>query len=310
MLYLANEYREHYGQLYSGHFNSHMSLNMNCFIRCVTLALTWFLVCTPVRSAAESGAALTKRNGLEGKRDRNRLTKPKLDLSVPAPSELMPTEERELSKRVGRKIPTIDGENEEGQSAESSAPLPNTMDGLNDTRMLGIGDRLSFKVVEDEIAPRSLVVTDSLEIDVPYIGRVPVGKKTCKQFAFYVKSALEKEYYHRATVLVGLDAAGNATRAASRGKIYVMGQVRSPGPMDIPMDEAFTVTKAILRAGGFGPYANKRKVKLIRGGKYESLGKPIIIDCAEILDKGHWSKDVELKPEDIITVPEKLISIF
>ncbi|MEO7863164.1 MAG: SLBB domain-containing protein [Nitrospirales bacterium] len=222
----------------------------------------------------------------------------------------MSTAETESARGVGKRIPAVDEANDEDRSADSSVPLPNTMDGLNDTRMLGIGDRLSFKVVEDEIAPRTLVVTDSLEIDVPYIGRVPVAKNTCRQFAFYVKRQLEKEYYYRATVLVGLDAAGSATRAASRGKIYVMGQVRSPGTMEIPMDESFTVSKAILRAGGFGPYANRRKVKLIRGSKNESSEKPIIIDCAEILDKGQRSKDVELKPEDIITVPEKLINIF
>jgi len=193
---------------------------------------------------------------------------------------------------------------------DSSVVLPNTMDGLNDKRPIGIGDRLSFKVVEDEGPARPLVVTDSGEIDVPYIGRVSVGNKTCKQFALYVKRLLEKEYYFQATVIVGLDSAGSSTRAASRGKVYVMGQVRTQGPQDIPVDEVLTVSKAILRAGGFGPYANKKKVRLVRGGKTNSALKPIIIDCVEILDKGKWNTDVEVNPDDIITVPEKLINIF
>ena len=38
--------------------------------------------------------------------------------------------------------------------------------------------------------------------------------------------------------------------------------------------------------------------------------KPTIIDCVEILEKGQWDKDIELNPEDIITVPEKLINLF
>ena len=99
-------------------------------------------------------------------------------------------------------------------AASSYIPLPNTMDGLNDKRPLSIGDRLSFRVVEDEGPPRTLSVTDSAEIDVPYIGRVPVANKTCKQFAYYIKRLLEKEYYYQATVIVGLDAAGAGTRAA------------------------------------------------------------------------------------------------
>jgi protein involved in polysaccharide export with SLBB domain len=89
-----------------------------------------------------------------------------------------------------------------------------------------------------------------------------------------------------------------------------MGQVRSPGPQEIPADEAYTVSKAILRAGGFGPYADKKKVKLIRGGKSGASSKPVFINCIDILDKGQWEKDVEISPEDIITVPEKWINIF
>lgn len=198
----------------------------------------------------------------------------------------------------------------EDVSSISSVPLPNTMDGLNDKRPLSIGDRLSFRVVEDEGPARTLSVTDSGEIDVPYIGRVPIANRTCKQFAYYVKRLLEKEYYYQATILVGLDAAGVGTRTVSRGRVYVMGQVRSAGPQDIPADEAYTVSKAILRAGGFGPYANKKKVKIVRGGKSGANSKPIFVDCAEILDKGHWDKDVEVRPDDIITVPERMFNVF
>ena len=191
-----------------------------------------------------------------------------------------------------------------------SIPLPNTMSGLNDKRPLAVGDKLSFKVVEDEGAPRSLTVTDSYEVDVPYIGRVPVANKTCKQLAYYVKSLLEKDYYFQATVIIGLDAAGAGARTASRGKVYVMGQVRKEGPQDIPIDEVLTVSKAILRAGGFGPYANKKKVRIMHGGGSGYASKPTIVDCVEILEKGKWDKDVELNPEDIVTVPEKLINLF
>ena len=198
----------------------------------------------------------------------------------------------------------------EDAASASAIPLPNTMDGLNDKRPLSIGDKLSFRVVEDEGSPRTLSVTDSAEIDVPYIGRVPVGNKTCKQFAYYIKRLLEKEYYYQATVIVGLDAAGMGTRAASRGRVYVMGQVRNPGAQEIPIDEAYSVGKAILRAGGFGPYANRKNIKVVRGGKSGANGKTIIVNGAEILDKGHWDKDVEIGPDDSITVPEKLINLF
>lgn len=213
------------------------------------------------------------------------------------------------SPKAAKKPVSTDADEDRGRDY-ADAQLPNTMDGLNDKRPLGIGDRISFKVVEDEGAPRSLTIADSNEMDVPYIGRVTVGNKTCKQFAYYVKKLLEKDYYYQATVLIGLDSAGNGARASSRGRIYVMGQVRSPGTQELPVDETYTVAKAILRAGGFGPYANKRNVKLVRGGKEVKGSKPLIIDCAEILDKGLWDKDVEVSPDDVITVPERLINLF
>ena len=209
-----------------------------------------------------------------------------------------------------RKALQVEPDAEEKNDVSNAAFLPNTMDGLNDKRNLMSGDRLSFKVVEDESLPRTLTVTDSSEIDVPYLGRVSVVNKTCKQFAYHVKRLLEKEYYFQATVIVGLDSAGSSGRVASIGKVYLMGQVRNQGAMDIPADEVLKVTTAILRAGGFGPYANKRKVKLVRGTKDGPKAKPQIIDCSEILDKGLWDKDIEVKPDDIITVPEKMFNIL
>ena len=279
---------------------------MNNIIR-FSVAFSALVLSFPVRGA-ESGSPSVLRS--DGSRMVGKRTNPKFDPSAPAPTELRAGIAISPAGNAGTRNESIEGTGDDERPSALPAALPNTMDGLNDKRPLGIGDRLSFKVVEDEIAPRPLIVTDSLEIDVPYVGRVPVGNRTCKQFAYYVKQLLEKEYYYQATVLVGLDSAGGGARALSRGKVYIMGQVRSPGAMEIPMNETFTVTKAIIRAGGFAPYANKKNVKLIRSGKNGAATKPIIVNCAEILEKGLWDKDVELHPEDIVQVPEKLINLF
>lgn len=260
---------------------------------------------------ADSVLKTENKAGGDGLNSVRKRSKARFDPSEADPQELTAGENVTIANAGEKRITTLaDRDDEAVKFSDLTDSLPNTMDGLNDKRQLNIGDKLSFKVVEDEVAPRSIVVTDSLEVDVPYIGRVPVASRTCKQFAFFVKRLLEKDYYYQATVLVGLDSAGAGTRAASRGKVYIMGQVRSAGAMDIPVDESLTITKAILRAGGFGPYANRKSVKLVRGGKSGNRGKPVIINCAEILDKGLWDKDVELNPDDIVTVPEKWISLF
>src|SRR5207247_10145905 len=77
----------------------------------------------------------------------------------------------------------------------------------DDKYKLRIGDRVSLQILEDRDLPKSLIVADSGELDVPYIGRVTAIDKTCKQLADELKAQLEKEYYHRATGVSGLDAA-------------------------------------------------------------------------------------------------------
>lgn len=184
--------------------------------------------------------------------------------------------------------------------------LLNSMETLNDKRRLAVGDRLSLTIVEDEAPPYSLIVTDSGEIEIPYLRRVPVSNMTCKQLAFHLKKLLEKTHYYKATVLVSLDSAGRV--AVSRGRVTLMGQVRAPGQQDIPVDETLTVSKAILRAGGFSNYANKRKVKVVRGSEVPGKAQTVIVDMVEVIEKGRRDLDIELSPDDIVTVPEKLIN--
>ena len=51
----------------------------------------------------------------------------------------------------------------------------------DDQYRLAMGDRVSYRVIEDKDEAKSLVVTDSGELDVPYLGRVKAVDKTCKQ---------------------------------------------------------------------------------------------------------------------------------
>ena len=174
----------------------------------------------------------------------------------------------------------------------------------DDKYKLRVGDRISFQIVEDRDAPKSLVVTDSGEVDMPYLGRVSAVDKTCKQLADELKAQLEKEYYYRATVIIALDAANRVL-----GRIYIWGQVRSQGPIEITVNENLTVGTAILRAGGFGDFANKKRVKLIRGGGPDGAAKQTVeLNMVEILEDGKVEKDMMLQPNDFIIVPSRLIN--
>lgn len=190
--------------------------------------------------------------------------------------------------------------------ALTNAPNPavtNAMDTLDETHRLAIGDRLSFRIVEDEEDPKQIFVTDSGDLELPYIGRFPAVGRTCKELARALKAELEKEYYYHATVIVAVDV-----MTKSRGKVYLVGPVRAPGPQEIPSDEVLTVSKAILRAGGFGDFADKKNVKVTRkGGTAGTADRAYLVDVAEILEKGRTDADLVLEPGDLIYIPERLI---
>jgi protein involved in polysaccharide export with SLBB domain len=193
------------------------------------------------------------------------------------------------------------------ETADTNAPLPTSVAGvvMDDRHKLVPGDKLSFRVVEDRDEAKPLMVADTGELDVPYIGRINVSGRTCKEVAAELKVLLEKDYYYQATVVLGLDQISRVL-----GRVYVWGQVRNQGPIEIPANEVFTAGKAILRAGGFGDFANKKKVKVVRNAKPgEPAGKEdLLVNMEEVLEEGRTDKDVILQPDDFIIVPARLIN--
>ena len=185
-------------------------------------------------------------------------------------------------------------------TSSSTVMRTNSMAVLDDKKRLGRDDFVSFRVVEDrDNESQRLRVNDNGELEVPYIGLVPAQGKTCRELAFNIKSALEKEYYYHATVILAVDKVSDR----ARGKVYVYGAVKGQGPQEIPSDETYTVSKAIIRAGGFGDFADKRKVKVTRKD-----GHDMTVDLKRVIEQGHTEDDVVLQPDDQIYVPQRLVN--
>jgi polysaccharide export outer membrane protein len=85
--------------------------------------------------------------------------------------------------------------------------------------------------------------------------------------------------------------------------------VHNQGALEIQVNENLTAGQAILRAQGFADFANKNKVKVVRGaldakGQHETID----LDMEQILDKGKTDKDIILQPGDLVIVPSRLIN--
>ena len=190
---------------------------------------------------------------------------------------------------------------EQPASSNDTVLRTNSMSALDEKKKLGPNDYVSFRVVEDrDNESQHLRVSDNGELEVPYIGPVPAEGKTCRELAYNIKAALEKEYYYHATVILALDRVSEK----SRGRVYVYGSVRAQGPQEIPADESYTVSKAVIRAGGFGDFANKRKVKVTRKN-----GQDFTIDLKKVIEEQHPEADMVLQPDDQIYVPQRLINM-
>jgi protein involved in polysaccharide export with SLBB domain len=171
---------------------------------------------------------------------------------------------------------------------------------LDDKKKLGSNDYISFRVVEDrDNESQRLRVNDNGELEVPYVGLVPARGKSCKELAYTIKSLLEKEYYYHATVILAVDKVSEK----SRGRVYVYGQVKAQGPQEIPPDETYTVSKAIIRAGGFGDFGDKRRVKLTHKN-----GETVSVDLKDVIERGRTDQDVEVMPDDQIFVPARTVN--
>lgn len=170
-------------------------------------------------------------------------------------------------------------------------------------RVLVTGDALTFEILEDKelglaAEPQLLKIQSDGNVIVPYLGPVPAAGKTLTQLQTEIRKRLEADFYQTATVRMSLNV-----RA---GSLYVLGEVGAPGRREIPPDEVFTLTRAIASAGGIGKFGNERKVEL-RRKKPDGSVEVTIHDYKRIL-KERPQDDVELRHDDEIFVPSKLIS--
>jgi polysaccharide export outer membrane protein len=193
---------------------------------------------------------------------------------------------------------------EAAETKTNATPAVVSPNQLDDTTKIGIGDVISFRIVEDRDQAKNLIVTDSGEVDVPYVGRIKAVNKTSRQIAVEAKALLEKDYYHVATLVVAIDRVG----ARNMEQVFVQGAVGRAGYLDIAPGDKPTLSKIIQFAGGLAPTA-KSKVKVTRtkpGGTKEIIW----VDMKEIQKDGNKEKDILILPGDHILVEQRVFNFL
>lgn len=97
-----------------------------------------------------------------------------------------------------------------------------------------------------------------------------------------------------------------SAQQSAGGKIYLLGEVASPGIMGLPMDRESTLARTLLTAGGLSKFANGSKVRIQRTAP-DGTRQTLLVDVERILKTGAFEDDVPLKDEDVIIVPERVL---
>ena len=153
---------------------------------------------------------------------------------------------------------------------------------------IGPDDSLQVTVAEDAHMSGAVLVRPDGKITLPTIGDVPAAGLTPVELAANI-TELVKKYIKEPTVTVGV-------LSINSKQVILVGEVQHVGP--IPIRPDMTVLQAIVTAGGLSPYANKKKIYVLRGepGKQQKI--PFNYKKALSND------DMLVQPGDRIVVPD------
>ena len=94
---------------------------------------------------------------------------------------------------------------------------------------------------------------------------------------------------------------------ANPSKFAVMGAVSQPGPKNYPENETVTILRAVTISGGVQTeIADLKHSTLYRAtSDGKDIAQTVSLDLEPLLKKGNLSKDIEIRPGDILYIPTK-----
>jgi polysaccharide export outer membrane protein len=155
---------------------------------------------------------------------------------------------------------------------------------------LRIGDPISIRLngvpVEEEKLVEDVVDGEG-NVSMPLVGRFKAAGLSSAQLKLKIEQAYrDKKLY----------ATPNITIIVQQRFVNISGEVRIP--QRVPFTSDMTVLRAITACGGFTDYADRRKVKILRGNDvFEFDAKEALLDP---------SKDVPMVAGDQIQIPRTI----
>jgi polysaccharide biosynthesis/export protein len=175
-----------------------------------------------------------------------------------------------------------------GASQSVAATEPAAAEGgtVSANYVIGADDSIKVDVWKEPNLSATLPVRPDGKISLPLVGDIPAAGFTPMQLAADITVRL-KQYVTDPVVNVSV-------LGVNSKRIFLIGEVAHTGP--IAITPGMSVLQAISAGGGLTPYANKKRIYLLRGSQ------KIPFDYTKALKKGDM-QGVSLVPGDTIVVP-------
>jgi polysaccharide biosynthesis/export protein len=156
--------------------------------------------------------------------------------------------------------------------------------------IIGSEDTLQVTVWKEPTLSGTFPVRPDGMISLVLVGDLPAAGRTPMQLSDEITARLKK-YVQDPSVTV-------LVMAVNSQRIYMMGEVGHVGP--ISLAAGMTPLQAIAAAGGLSPFANSKKIYILRNdaGKQQKIP----FNYKQAL-KGDSTQDIKLQPGDTIVVP-------
>lgn len=168
-----------------------------------------------------------------------------------------------------------------------------------DQYILGATDVVQVSVWRNADLSISVPVRPDGKISVPLAGDVHASGKTPEALADEIEDLLS-DFIREPQVSVVVTSMGSHEFS---DRVRVTGAVGQP--TSVPHRAGMTVLDMVLTSGGLSPFAAPNNAMLYRMVDGEMVSIPVKLD--DILSRGDIATNYQLRPGDILTVPERIL---
>ena len=167
----------------------------------------------------------------------------------------------------------------------------------------GIGLVVQVGTAATPSSTMNVLVDQNGEITMPFLLQEPISCEGLTLEALKQKLVKAYSVYYRQPQITVTFAPYDGKGVSPWGTVTVLGEVASPGPVNMPPTMDLPVTKALQMAGGLKPFANRSSICVTRCDR-EGRQTRTYVDLKEIGKDGRVDKDMSLRAGDVVWVPE------